>query len=110
MICALDSPANTNSVLLKVSGKIDFTAAGLKQMGPRIFGFQNCGKSNWDIHDRSTIQTKPFLPATAVSYPCRPSTITSASAEIEGGAALRAMAISAFRSAIRYWSMGAILA
>src|ERR1700747_2744197 len=98
----LESPANTNSVLLNVSGRMDRTAGGLKQIGPRIFGFQNSGKSNGDIHDRSTRQAKPFLPLTAVSYPRRPSTMTSASVEIDGGAALRAIAISAFRSAIRY--------
>src|ERR1700686_3683072 len=35
--------------------------------------------------------------------------MTSASREIASGAALRAMAISALRSAIRYWSSGAML-
>src|SRR5580693_6793416 len=102
MIWALDIPANTKSVLFRVRGKIDRTAGGLKQIGPRILGFQNSGKSNGDIHDLSTRQTKPFLPLTAVSYPRGPSTMTSASVEIDGGAALRAITISAFRSAIRY--------
>jgi hypothetical protein len=37
-------PANTNSVLFKVRGKIECTAAGLKQIGPRILGFQKPSK------------------------------------------------------------------
>src|SRR5271167_4678025 len=109
MICSLDIPDSTSSVRLIVRGRIERTAGGLKQIGPRIFGFQNCAKSNGDIHDRSTRQAKPFVPLTAVSYPCRPKTITSASPEIDGGAALRAIAISAPRSVIRYSSRGAIL-
>src|SRR6266478_2455913 len=58
MICSLDIPERTSSVRLKVRGRIDRTAGGLKQIGPRIFGFQNWAKSNGDIHDRSTRQTK----------------------------------------------------
>ena len=67
IICSLDIPESTSSVRLKVKGRIERTAGGLKQIGPRIFGFQNCAKSNGDIHDRSTRQTKPFLPLAAVS-------------------------------------------
>src|SRR5450631_1945303 len=87
-------------------------AGGLKQTGPRSLGFQKPlepAPSNGDIHPRSTTHTKPFLPLTAVSYPCRPRTRISASREIASGAALRARAISAFRSVIRYWSSGAML-
>jgi hypothetical protein len=87
---------------------MDRAAGGLKQIGPRSLGFQNCGSSNGDIHDRSTTHTKPFLPFTAVSYPCRPRTETSASRDMDSGAALRARAISAFRS-IKYCSIGAML-
>src|SRR5215470_11161308 len=88
-------------------------AWGLKQSGPRIFGFQNAELSiaplvcSGDIHARSTTHTKPFLPSTAVSYPCRPRTRILASRDIDSGAALRANAISAPRS-MRYCSSGAI--
>src|ERR1700722_3511575 len=80
-------------------------AGGLKQTGPRILGFQKFADDsplNGPIHPRSTTHTKPFLPSTAVSYPCGPRTRTFASWDIESGAALRARAISAFRSGIRY--------
>jgi len=40
------------------------------------------------------MQRKPFLPPTAVEYPSRPSTLTSAPPQMAGGAALRANAIS----------------
>src|SRR5215470_14217879 len=89
-------------------------AWGLKQSGPRIFGFQNAELSiaplvcSGDIHARSTTHTKPFLPSTAVSYPCRPRTRILASRDIDSGAALRANATSASRS-IRYCSSGAIV-
>src|ERR1700689_1034448 len=84
-------------------------AGGLKQRGPRILGFQNSGLSNGAIHPRSTTHPKPFLPSTAGSLPRGPSTRTPASWDRESGAALRAMAISAFRSFIRYWLSGAML-
>src|SRR6516165_10130676 len=54
------------------------------------------------------MQRKPFVPFTAVLYPSRPSTMTSAPSEMELGAALRASAISAVRS-IRYCSIGAMV-
>src|SRR5437879_9671131 len=78
-------------------------------MGTRTFGFQNSA-STVDVHERATIHTKPFVPLAAVSKPCRPRTCTSASCEMDSGAALRARAISAARSAMRYWSTGAIFA
>src|ERR1700730_5424585 len=87
---------------------MDRASGGLKQIGPRSLGFQNCGSSNGDIHARSTTHTKPFFPFTAVSYPWRPRTETSASRDMDSGAALRARAISAFRS-IKYRSIGAML-
>jgi hypothetical protein len=62
----------------------------------------------WAIQARSTRHTKPFLPSTPVSYPCRPMTRTVASREMSSGAAVRARAISASRS-IMYWSSGAML-
>src|SRR5215469_2640602 len=102
MISAFVLPANTISVLLRVVGKTDRAAGGLKQIGPRTLGFQNSGASEGDIQPRSTTHTNPFLPSTAVSYPFFPSTRTVALCEIDSGAALRAKAISAFRSAIRY--------
>src|SRR3954465_13212217 len=83
-------------------------AGGLKQIGARTFGFQNSGLSLAAAHDRATRQRKPFLPFTAVVYPSVVSTITSASAEIDAGAALRASAISESLSGIRYWFRGAI--
>src|ERR1700722_9968479 len=106
-IASLDRPDNTNSVFFTVMGTLNRAAGGLKQIGPRILGFQKTGSSTPAVHPRSTMQTKPFLPFTATSYPCGPITITSASAEMDGGAALWAIAISAFRS-IMYCSTGAI--
>src|SRR5580704_11910798 len=55
------------------------------------------------------MHTNPFFPLTADSYACAPSTKTSASPEIDSGAALRANAISASRLAIMYCATGAML-
>src|SRR5580700_2225501 len=68
----------------------------------RSLGFQNSVELDGDIQARSTTHTKPFLPSTAVSKPCRPSTRIFASSDIAFGAALRARAISASRSDMRY--------
>src|SRR4029077_17843772 len=97
------------SVLMRVIGKTDLAAGGLRQRAPRSLGFQKCGWSQGDIPARSTTHKKPFLPSTALSYPCRPRTIIFASRDMDSGAALRAKVISALRSVIRYWSMGAML-
>src|SRR5512146_1981030 len=72
-------------------------------------GFQNTGLTNSASHARSTRQTNPLLPLTAVSYPFGVSTMMVALPEMDGGAALFASAISALRSII-YWSTGAIVA
>jgi hypothetical protein len=98
----LDFPANTSLVFIKNVGTKVLAAAGLKQMGARTLGFQNSGSSVAAPQDRSTMHKKPFVPFTAVAYPCGPSTITSAASEIDGGAAVRASAISEFTSGIRY--------
>src|SRR5260370_1292855 len=103
-ISALESPANANSFLFRTIGTMDRTAGGLKQAGPRDLGVQNRGSLKAAVNDRSTKHTQPFFPSLAVSKPCRVSTRTVASADIEGGAALRANAISALRSAMRYGS------
>ena len=42
-------------------------AGGLKHSAPRVLGLQNSGLLNEFIQPRSTMQTKPFLPSTAVS-------------------------------------------
>src|SRR5258708_4575445 len=105
-ISALERPANASSFLFKMMGKMDRTAGGLKQPGPRDLGVQNLGSWKLAVHDRSTKHTQPFFPSLAVSKPCRVSTRTLASADIEGGAALRANATSALRSAMRYGSTG----
>src|SRR5580704_15090639 len=104
-----DFPARANWVLEIVMGRYVRAAGGLKQIGPRILGFQNSGSPNGAVHERSTIHTKPFVPFTAVLYPCRSRTITSALSAMLGGAALFERAISALRSAIKYWSSGAML-
>src|ERR1700730_9226064 len=104
-IWSLDREANITSVFLRVSGTWDRAASVLKQIGARSLGFQKSGSSVPAVHDRHTRHTKPLLLLTAVSYPCRPRTIPSASCEMDSGAELRASAISAFRS-IRYWSSG----
>src|SRR5580692_10825050 len=95
MSWVLDKPLSARSVLLYVIGSTERAAGGLKQIGPRIFGFQNSGLSTGPIQERSTAHTKPFLPFTAVSYPCSLSTRIVASPDTAAGAALRASAISA---------------
>src|SRR5262249_39155306 len=67
IICALGIPASTHSVRLTYWGRTLRTAGGLKQLGPRSFGFQNWRSSNPAVQERCTQQTKPFLPVTAVS-------------------------------------------
>src|SRR5579884_2755120 len=101
-ISAFDLPASTSLVFIRKMGRKLLADDGLKQMGARTFGFQNSGSSVAAPHDRSTRQTKPLLPFTAVVYAFRPSTITSAASEMDGGAALRASAISECWSAGRY--------
>src|SRR5258708_28855464 len=76
-------------------------------MGLRFFRFQNSGLFSGPANALPTRQTKPFLPLTAVSKFFCPNTIISASRDIDGGAAVRAIAISAAR-AIRYCSIGAM--
>src|SRR6266446_943888 len=88
---------------------MDRSAAGFKHIGTRTFGFQNSAELNGDIHDRSTTQTKPFFPSLTVSKPRQPRTRIFASLDIAAGAALRARAISALRSGIRYCSIEAML-
>src|SRR5215467_2048339 len=108
IICALSTPASAHSVRFRYCGSTLRTAGGLKQLGARSFGFQNSASSKLAAQERSTKHTKPLLPLTAVAYPCLPSTSASASAEIEGGAAVRASVISSCASAMRYCSTGAI--
>src|SRR5262249_47156446 len=108
IICCLVAPAKTHSLRLRYWGSSVRAAGGLKQFGARSLGFQNSGSSKPAAHERSTKQTKPFFPFTAVSYPRLPSTSTRASPEMDGGEALRASAISSSRLAMRYCSTGAI--
>ena len=77
-------------------------------MGLRFLGFQNSGLVTGPANALPTAQTKPFLPRTATSKFFSPSTMTSASRDIDAGAALRASAISASRF-IRYCAIGAML-
>src|SRR5215475_5635660 len=88
--CCLLAPDSTHLVRSRYWGSSVRAAGELKQFGARSLGFQKSGSSKPAAQERSTKQTKPFLPLTAVSYPWLPSTRTSASAEIDGGAALRA--------------------
>src|ERR1700679_2978432 len=108
-ISVLERPASAHRVLSRLTGSTLLTAAGLSQSGPRIPGFQNTESPKEANHERSTRQTKPFFPLMAVSYPSWPNTKTSASLEIEAGAARRASAISSDGLAIRYCSTGAML-
>src|SRR5689334_22283333 len=108
MIWALEAPANAIPVSFIAYGMSDRAAGGLRQMGLRFFGFQNSGLFSGPPNALPTRQTKPFLPWTAVSKFFCPSTKISASRDIDGGAAVRAIAISASRS-IRYCSIGAML-
>ena len=97
-----DFPARASRVLAMTRGRYVRTAGGLKQIGPRILGFQNTGSPNPAVHERSTIHRKPFVPLAAVLYPSRSRTITSALSAMLFGAALLARATSALRSAIKY--------
>src|SRR5579862_247482 len=107
-ISIFDFPASASLVfIMKIGAKL-LAAGGLKQTGERTLGFQNSGSSVAAPQDRSTKQRKLFLPFTAVLYPSRSNTITSAPSEMDAGAALRANAISEFSSAIKYCSTGAI--
>src|SRR3984957_6994570 len=101
-IASLGSRARASSANLSTTGNAERTAGAFRHMGPRILGFQYPGSSKPLVQDRSTRQTKPFLPVTAVWNPWRVSTMTLASLEIAAGAELRASAISASRSAMRY--------
>src|SRR5215471_4340545 len=67
IICSLVAPASTHSVSLRYRGSSVRAATGLKQFGARSLGFQNSGSSKPAAQERSTKQTKPFLPLTAVS-------------------------------------------
>src|SRR5579863_2443327 len=89
-ISALERPAITILLRRKTIGNIERAAWGFRQSAPLTFGFQNSDQSNAAIQALSTMQTNPFLPSTAVSYPCRPKTKTVASVDMESGAALRA--------------------
>src|SRR5271170_7035063 len=105
---SFDFPASTNLVFIRKIGTKVLVAAALKQCGARNLGFQKFGLSVAAPQPRSTRHMKPFLPGATVLYPSLVSTITSASPEMDGGAAVRASAISAFWSAIRYSLKGAI--
>ena len=61
-ISALDFPRSTSLVFIRKMGMKVFAAGELKQCGARTLGFQNCGSSVVFVHERSTIQTKPFDP------------------------------------------------
>src|SRR6266567_8313241 len=89
-ISALERPAITILLRRKAIGNIERAAWGFRQSAALTFGFQNSGQSNAAIQPLSTMQTNPFLPSTAVSYPCRPRTRIVASRDMESGAALRA--------------------
>src|SRR5215813_6243082 len=73
-ISALERPAITILLRRKTIGTIERAAWRFIQSAALTFGFQNSGQSNAAIQPLSTLQTNPFLPATAVSYPCRPRT------------------------------------
>src|SRR5215472_6037933 len=89
-ISSLERPAITILLRRKTIGNIERAAWGFKHSAALTFGFQNWGQSNAAIQALSTLQTNPFLPSTAVSYPCRPRTRMVAPRDMESGAALRA--------------------
>jgi len=60
-IWSLDREANITVVFLRVSGTWDRAASAFKQIGARNLGFQKSGSSVPAVHDRHTIQTKPFF-------------------------------------------------
>src|SRR6516164_4134878 len=109
MISDLVTPASASSVRLICIGRTDRAACGLRHTGARNLGFQNSGSENGACQLRSTRQTNPFLPLTAVRYPPAVNTRISASLEIESGAAVRASVISVSGSLIKYCSSGAML-
>src|SRR5476651_2507238 len=86
-IFSFETPDSAHSARSMIMGNTLRTAASFRQIGPRIFGFQNSGSSNALSQARSTRQTKAFVPFDTVSKPCAPKTSTSASSEIDAGAA-----------------------
>src|ERR1700677_1631338 len=98
----ISAPHCLNAPAAKTMGRYVFAAGAFKQCGALIFGFQNSGSSVVLAHARSTKQTKPFPPFTAVMYPSCVSTSTSALCEIDAGAALRASSISEALPGMRY--------
>src|SRR3984957_17619412 len=101
-ISSFDFPVSTNLVFIRKIGTKVLVAAELKQCGARNLGLQKFSLSVGAPQRRSTRHMKPFLPGAPDLYPSRGRPLTSASSEIEGGAAVRASAISSFWSAIKY--------
>src|SRR5581483_9462997 len=89
-ISVLERPAIAILLRRRRIGTIERAAAGFIQSAALILGFQNSGQSKAAVQLLATMQTNPFLPSTAVSYPFCPRTRTVASRDMESGAALLA--------------------
>src|SRR5215831_12128683 len=89
-ISALERLAITILLRSRRIGTIERAAWWFIQSAALTFGFQNSGQSNAAVQLLATRQTNPFLPVTAVSYPCRPRNRIVASRDMESGAAVRA--------------------
>src|SRR6267154_1552144 len=85
------APASAQSICASIAGRTVRDAGGLKQCGALVCVFQNAGSPGAAANDRITRQVNPF----------GVSTRTVAFSEIADGAAVRASATSAARSAIR---------
>src|SRR5574337_424985 len=67
LISSVDRPAIAKLVLSESIGRIDRAAWGLRHTAPLTFGFQSSGQPNGPVQLRSTRQTNPLVPLTAVS-------------------------------------------
>src|ERR1700739_2830284 len=85
-ISAFERPAITILLRRKTIGNIERAAWGFIQSAALTFGLKNSGQSNAPVQALPTRHTKPFLPSTAVSYPCCPRTRIVASRDMESGA------------------------
>lgn len=65
-VCACVRPVSIRPVSFVMRRKQDRAAAVFTDMGTRTFGFR---KSATEVHEPATMDTKPFLPWSAVSKP-----------------------------------------
>src|SRR5450432_3704523 len=99
-ISLLLTPAISHPVRFSISFRYVVDAARFRHAGPSVAGVQKFGSVSEPSKERNTRQVNPLVPGAAWTKPVRVSTSTSAESEILAGAAVRASATSALRSAI----------